>query len=176
VAAVYTRAQIVSALNPINVITAVEASFAAYSGGEAVVPPVGELLFDEPPGDCHIKFGYLKSDNTFTVKIATGFWEILRGVFPPAMALSWSLVGTQASCAAYFRTRVGSPTYGPQRQVPSRPSISRRRTSSALGLWVREHRPRCSLTTCVMSQTAAAFASGLVPSNVRARCRFRGSR
>jgi ornithine cyclodeaminase len=75
VAAVYTRAQIVSALNPINVITAVEASFAAYSGGEAVVPPVGELLFDEPPGDCHIKFGYLKSDNTFTVKIATGFWE-----------------------------------------------------------------------------------------------------
>ena len=39
------------------------------------MPPPGESLFDEPPGDCHIKFGYLKSNDTFTVKIATGFWE-----------------------------------------------------------------------------------------------------
>ena len=27
----------------------------------------GELLFGEPPGGCHIKFGYLVSDDTFTV-------------------------------------------------------------------------------------------------------------
>ena len=74
-AAVYNRAQIVAALTPLDVVAAVEAAFAAYSRGEAVVPPVGELLFDEPPGDCHIKFGYLKSNDTFTVKIATGFWE-----------------------------------------------------------------------------------------------------
>ena len=74
-AAVYTRLQIVAALRPLDVVAAVEAAFAAYSRGEAVVPPVGELLFDEPPGDCHIKFGYLKSSDTFTVKIATGFWE-----------------------------------------------------------------------------------------------------
>jgi ornithine cyclodeaminase len=75
VAAVYNRAQIVAAVTPIDVIAAVEAAFAAYSRGEAVVPPVGELLFDEPSGDCHIKFGYLKANDTFTVKIATGFWE-----------------------------------------------------------------------------------------------------
>jgi ornithine cyclodeaminase len=75
VAAVYNRAQIVAALTPLDVVAAVEAAFAAYSRGEAVVPPVGELLFDEPPGDCHIKFGYLKSNDTFTVKIATGFWK-----------------------------------------------------------------------------------------------------
>lgn len=74
-AAVYNRAQILAAVTPIDVITAVEAAFAAYSRGEAVVPPVGELLFDEPSGDCHIKFGYLKANDTFTVKIATGFWE-----------------------------------------------------------------------------------------------------
>jgi ornithine cyclodeaminase len=75
VAAVYNRAQIVAALTPLDVVAAVEAAFAAYSRGEAVVPPVGELLFDEPPGDYHIKFGYLKSNDTFTVKIATGFWK-----------------------------------------------------------------------------------------------------
>jgi ornithine cyclodeaminase len=74
-ATVYNREQIVAALTPIDVIAAVEAAFAAYSRGEAVVPPPGELLFDEPSGDCHIKFGYLKSNDTFTVKIATGFWE-----------------------------------------------------------------------------------------------------
>lgn len=73
--AIYTRAQIVAALSPIDVIAAVEAAFAAYSRGEAIVPPVGELLFEEPPGDCHIKYGYLKASTTFTVKIATGFWQ-----------------------------------------------------------------------------------------------------
>jgi ornithine cyclodeaminase len=75
VATVYNRAQIMAAMQPLDVIAAVEAAFAGYSRGEAVVPPVGELLFERPPGDCHIKYGYLKSSQTFTVKIATGFWE-----------------------------------------------------------------------------------------------------
>jgi ornithine cyclodeaminase len=75
VATVYNRARIIAVLQPTNVIAAVEEAFAAYSRGEAVVPPVGELQFDEPPGDCHIKYGYLKSNSTFTVKIATGFWQ-----------------------------------------------------------------------------------------------------
>ena len=74
-AVVYNRAQITAVLTPIDVIAAVEAAFVAYSRGEAVVPPPGELLFEDPRGDCHIKYGYLKSNDTFTVKIATGFWE-----------------------------------------------------------------------------------------------------
>lgn len=72
---VYSRSQIAAALQPAEVIAAVEQAFVAYSRGEAVVPPVGEMLFDYPPGDCHIKYGYMKSAKTFTVKIATGFWE-----------------------------------------------------------------------------------------------------
>ena len=28
-----------------------------------------------PPGDCHIKYGYLEQEATFTIKIATGFWK-----------------------------------------------------------------------------------------------------
>jgi ornithine cyclodeaminase len=75
VATIYNRQQIVASLQPTAVIEAIERAFVAYSRGEAVVPPVGELLFETPPGDCHIKYGYLKSDSTFTVKIATGFWE-----------------------------------------------------------------------------------------------------
>jgi ornithine cyclodeaminase len=72
---VYTRLEIERVIEPRAVIAAMERAFAAYSNGEAVVPPVGSLDFEEPPGDCHIKYGYLKGGATFTVKIATGFWK-----------------------------------------------------------------------------------------------------
>lgn len=35
----------------------------------------GELLFEEPPGDCHIRLGYLRGGQTFVVKLAMGFYE-----------------------------------------------------------------------------------------------------
>ncbi len=72
---VYTRGQIERAIQPTQVIAAMERAFVAYSNGEAVIPPVGQLEFEDPPGDCHIKYGYLKHGSTFTVKIATGFWK-----------------------------------------------------------------------------------------------------
>jgi ornithine cyclodeaminase len=72
---VYSRRQIEQVIEPPQVIAAMERAFAAYSNGEAVIPPVGQLDFEEPPGDCHIKYGYLKGGSTFTVKIATGFWK-----------------------------------------------------------------------------------------------------
>jgi ornithine cyclodeaminase len=74
-AIVYTRAQIEQVLHPTEVIAAMEGAFIAFSRGEAIVPPVGQMEFEDPPGDCHIKYGYLKGGETFTVKIATGFWK-----------------------------------------------------------------------------------------------------
>jgi ornithine cyclodeaminase len=71
----YTRRQIEQVIRPRQVIAAMERAFVAYSMGEAVIPPVGALEFEDPPGDCHIKYGYLKRGSTFTVKIATGFWK-----------------------------------------------------------------------------------------------------
>lgn len=62
-------------LPSIDLMSAAEAGFVAYSRGQAVVPPVGELLFADPPGDVHIKFGYLKDDNYYVVKIASGFYR-----------------------------------------------------------------------------------------------------
>jgi ornithine cyclodeaminase len=72
---VYSRAQIERVIEPKQVIAAMERAFVAYSKGEAIIPPVGQLDFEDPPGDCHIKYGYLKHGATFTVKIATGFWN-----------------------------------------------------------------------------------------------------
>ena len=53
----------------------IEKGFIAYSNGEAVIPPIGELIFDNPPGDVHIKYGYILGESYYIIKIASGFWE-----------------------------------------------------------------------------------------------------
>lgn len=63
------------ALEGLDPIPLIEDGFAAYSRGEVVVPPVGELVFDRPRGDVHIKYGYIKGDAFYVVKLASGFYE-----------------------------------------------------------------------------------------------------
>lgn len=72
---VLPRAEILACLENFDLISAVEEAFVAYSKDLAVVPVGGELLFDQPPGDAHIKFGYLRDGDIFVVKVATGFYE-----------------------------------------------------------------------------------------------------
>jgi len=71
--AVVPLPEIRKALDAIDPLPLIEAGFAAYSRGEVVVPPVGELVFDDPPGDVHIKYGYIKGDDVYVIKIASGF-------------------------------------------------------------------------------------------------------
>ncbi|MBD2746351.1 ornithine cyclodeaminase family protein [Microvirga sp. BT688] len=67
--------QIEQRLKGVDLVRLMEQAFAAFSRGEAVVPPPGELLFEDPPGEVHIKYGYLKAGDTYVVKIASGFWN-----------------------------------------------------------------------------------------------------
>jgi ornithine cyclodeaminase len=67
--------EIKKALTAVDPVPLIEEGFAAYSRGEAVVPPVGELVFDDPPGDVHIKYGYVKGDDFYVIKIASGFYD-----------------------------------------------------------------------------------------------------
>jgi len=53
----------------------IEDGFVAYSQDKVVVPPVGELTFNEPPGDTHIKYGRIKGADHFVIKIASGFYR-----------------------------------------------------------------------------------------------------
>lgn len=73
--ATYDLKQIRKALENIDIIDKIEAGFIAYSKGEVVVPPVGEMLFKNPPGEAHIKYGYIRNDDYYVIKIASGFAE-----------------------------------------------------------------------------------------------------
>jgi ornithine cyclodeaminase len=79
--------EIKHALDPAAVFAAIERGFARYSGGDVVVPPIGELLFDDPPGDVHIKYGYVRGDDLFVVKIASGFYRNAALGIPPQSGL-----------------------------------------------------------------------------------------
>lgn len=66
---------ILSVIENIDVIAAMEQGFIQYSNGQTVVPPVGELLFDNPKGEAHIKYGYIKQTDYYCIKIASGFYD-----------------------------------------------------------------------------------------------------
>jgi ornithine cyclodeaminase len=72
---IYDLAQIKRVLKSIQAVPEIEKGFVAYSEGKAVIPPVGELQFKEPPGETHIKYGYLLDDDYYVIKIASGFFE-----------------------------------------------------------------------------------------------------
>ena len=58
-----------------QLIQAIEAGFVLYSDNKVVVPPVGFLHFDQPPGDVHIKYGFVKNDDVYVLKMASGFYN-----------------------------------------------------------------------------------------------------
>jgi ornithine cyclodeaminase len=72
---IYDLVQIKRVLKSIQAVPEIEKGFVAYSEGKAVIPPVGELQFKEPPGETHIKYGYLLDDDYYVIKIASGFFQ-----------------------------------------------------------------------------------------------------
>ena len=67
--------EIKTLLKDIDVIDLMKDAFIQHSIGNSIIPPVGELIFENPPGDVHIKYGYIKGDNLYVIKIASGFYE-----------------------------------------------------------------------------------------------------
>jgi len=58
----------------LDVVELMEEGFVAYSEGRAEIPPVGELIFEDPPGETHIKYGYIRGGDYYVIKIASGFY------------------------------------------------------------------------------------------------------
>lgn len=72
---IFTREQIERAVCIPEILEAIESGFVAFSRKQTVIPPVATLPFQDPPGVCHIKYGYAKEGKHYVVKIASGFPE-----------------------------------------------------------------------------------------------------
>jgi len=79
---IINKDQILEVLPKIDLFPSIEEGFIAYSEGRATVPPVGELLLDQ--GEVHIKYGYIKGDEYYVIKIASGFFDNLKLGLPTA--------------------------------------------------------------------------------------------
>ena len=86
-AAVWSWSAIERGLGGLDLLAAMEAAFVAYSDDRAVFPPVGELQLEDPPGDVHLKYGYLKGGTSYVVKIASGFYDNPRRGLPSSNGL-----------------------------------------------------------------------------------------
>jgi len=75
--------EILKVLPDIDVVGEIERGFVALSEGKVEVPPVGELLFPEENGEFHVKYGAVRGDNVFVVKLATGFFNNAKLGLPP---------------------------------------------------------------------------------------------
>ena len=65
--------QIEPLIRKIDISDAMREAFIEYSKGNAVIPPVGELIMDQPRGEVHIKYGYIKGGDHYVIKVASGF-------------------------------------------------------------------------------------------------------
>ena len=58
-----------------ELIRVIESGFVLYSENRVIVPPVGFLHFDHPPGDVHIKYGFVTDNDFYVLKMASGFYN-----------------------------------------------------------------------------------------------------
>ena len=72
---ILNKESIIEIVKKLDLVPLIQDGFVAYSQGRSVVPPVGELSFKDPPGDVHIKYGYILGDSYYVIKIASGFWK-----------------------------------------------------------------------------------------------------
>ena len=75
VATVLELDEIKRLLDTTQLIEEIETGFVLYSEGKVNVPPVGFLHFDDPPGDVHIKYGFVSGDDYYVLKMASGFYN-----------------------------------------------------------------------------------------------------
>ena len=70
---IITLDQIKQILPSIDIIPQIEKGFQAYSEGRVIVPPIGEMILDK--GEVHIKYGFVKKDEYYVIKVASGFYD-----------------------------------------------------------------------------------------------------
>lgn len=74
--------QIRRAVDPRDARAALRQGFVAFSAGAVQMPAVGELRFEAPPGEVHVKLGHKTGDAHFVIKVASGFYDNARHGLP----------------------------------------------------------------------------------------------
>lgn len=74
-ASIFRLADLKAIIRRDDVIRVTRDAFVQHALGKVVSPPPGQLSFEEPPGDCHIKFGYIRGGSIFVIKVAIGFYD-----------------------------------------------------------------------------------------------------
>lgn len=72
---IVTKDEILAHLDTKDALTAIEDGFRAFASGRVQVAPVVHLAFAEARGECHVKSAHIDGSDTFTVKLATGFYD-----------------------------------------------------------------------------------------------------
>ncbi len=67
--------EILDALDEDAALAAVEDGFRRLHRGAVQLAEVAHLNFQNPPGDCHVKGGYITGDDVFVFKFATSFYR-----------------------------------------------------------------------------------------------------
>jgi len=68
-----SRSEIEALIDPALAARAIEDAYRAVSRGKVDLPPVGHIMFPAVQADCHIKYGHIRGDAIFVIKVATGF-------------------------------------------------------------------------------------------------------
>ncbi|MEM7432151.1 MAG: ornithine cyclodeaminase family protein [Pseudomonadota bacterium] len=69
---ILSRNDIEARFNLDRAVSAIERCYQDYSAGRINHPPVGHIVFDEEGADCHLKYGQIRGDEHFVVKLAMG--------------------------------------------------------------------------------------------------------
>lgn len=123
--------EIQKALRTIDPLPLIEEGFVAYSAGRVVVPPVGEMIFENPPGDVHIKYGFIRDDDLFVIKVASGFYDNPKIGLPSGNGLMLLFSQKTGESRRSSSTKDISRTSERRWRAQSRQNIWRRGTSGA---------------------------------------------
>ncbi len=64
---IFNLERINSVLKDLDPIQSIDDGFISYFRGKVTAPPAGELLFEDPPGEVHIKYGAISGDEYFVI-------------------------------------------------------------------------------------------------------------
>lgn len=72
---IYTQAQIMGSLCPVDAAARIAEGFIAHADGRVQLPPIQSFQFPASNGDCCVKSAWMQGDEVFSVRVSAGFYD-----------------------------------------------------------------------------------------------------